>query len=38
VFDESTGRVRAARVTRYDDLVLDEQSAAVDPEISARLI
>jgi ATP-dependent helicase HrpB len=25
-------------VTRYDDLVLDEQSAAVDPEISARLI
>jgi ATP-dependent helicase HrpB len=38
VFDESTGCVRAARVTRYDELVLTEQPAAADPEIAARLI
>lgn len=38
VFDDSTGSVRAARVSRYDDLVLAEQPAAADPEVAARMI
>jgi ATP-dependent RNA helicase HrpB len=36
--DESTGTVKAARVTRYDDLVLEEHPVVPDPEIAARLI
>ena len=37
-FDDSTGAVRATRIVRYDALVLDEQPAAVDREVAARLI
>jgi ATP-dependent helicase HrpB len=37
-FDESSGAVKAARVTRYDELVLDEHPIAPDPEIAASLI
>jgi ATP-dependent helicase HrpB len=38
LFDDASGSVRAARVTRYDELVLDEQTAAVDPELAAQVI
>jgi ATP-dependent helicase HrpB len=37
-FDASAGRVRAARVDRYDALVLGEHPVSVDPEIAARLL
>jgi len=37
-YDQSSGRVRAALVDRYDALVLAERPAAVDPEIVARLL
>jgi ATP-dependent helicase HrpB len=37
-FDESSGTVRASRVTTYDALVLDEQPVTADPEIAARVI
>jgi ATP-dependent helicase HrpB len=38
VFDDASGSVRAARVIRYDELVLDEQPAPVDPGLAAQLI
>src|SRR6185503_13720382 len=36
--DETTGAVRATRVTIYDDMILDEHPTPVDPAIAARLI
>jgi ATP-dependent helicase HrpB len=36
--DESTGAVKAARVTRYGELVLDEQPMTADPAAAARLL
>jgi ATP-dependent helicase HrpB len=36
-FDPSSGRVRAARVERYDALVLAEHPVAIDPATAARL-
>jgi ATP-dependent helicase HrpB len=36
--DEKSGKVRAARVERYDALVLAERPAPVDPEIAAQMI
>ena len=37
-FDEDSGRVRAARLDRYDALVLGEHPVAADPEIAAQLL
>ena len=37
-FDPSSGRVRAARVERYDALVLAEHPVALDPATAARLL
>jgi ATP-dependent helicase HrpB len=37
-FDPAAGRVRAARVDRYDAIVLGEHPAAVDPAIAAPLL
>jgi ATP-dependent helicase HrpB len=37
-FDQTSGRVRAARVDRYDALVLAEHPVAVDPAIAAPLL
>jgi ATP-dependent helicase HrpB len=37
-FDPGSGRVRAARVERYDALVLAEHPVAIDPAIAASLL
>jgi ATP-dependent helicase HrpB len=37
-FDRETGSVKAARVDRYDALVLAEHPATVDPETAGRLL
>ena len=37
-FDTANGRVRAARVDRYDAIVLAEHPVAADPEIAAGLL
>jgi ATP-dependent helicase HrpB len=37
-FDESTGRVKAVAIERYDALVLADHPVAVDPEIAAQLL
>jgi ATP-dependent helicase HrpB len=37
-FDAAAGRVRAARVDRYDAIVLGEHPAAVDPTVAAPLL
>jgi ATP-dependent RNA helicase HrpB len=37
-FDTAAGRVRAARIDRYDALTLAEHSVPVDPEIAAQLL
>ena len=35
---DPSGRVRAARIDRYDALILGEHPVAIDPEIAARLL
>jgi ATP-dependent helicase HrpB len=37
-FDAATGTVKAARVERYDALILAEHPVAADPEVAARLL
>ena len=37
-FDAESGRVRAARVDRFDAIVLDEHPVAPDPDVKARLL
>src|SRR5262249_16475307 len=37
-YDAATGRVKAARVERYDALVLAEHPVAADPEMAAGLL
>jgi len=37
-FDAASGRVRAARVERYDAIVLNETPVAVDVDMAARLL
>jgi ATP-dependent helicase HrpB len=37
-FDKETGSIRAARVERYDAIVLAEHPAAVDPDAAAPLL
>jgi ATP-dependent RNA helicase HrpB len=37
-FDTAAGRVRAARIDRYDALTLAEHPVPVDPEIAAQLL
>jgi ATP-dependent helicase HrpB len=37
-FDSASGRVRAARVDRYDAIVLAEHPVAVDPAVAPRLL
>jgi ATP-dependent helicase HrpB len=37
-FDRQTGRVRAARVDRYDAIVLAEHPVAVDPAVAAPML
>ena len=37
-FDSSSGRVRAARIDRYDAIVLAEHPIAVDPSVAAPIL
>jgi ATP-dependent helicase HrpB len=37
-FDSGSGRVRAARVERYDAIVLNETPVPVEPEVAARML